>query len=133
MGFNLAAEGIESAWKPRGKGSSPGDEGPALRFRTSNSDEDYRSNPGTVPDRSSPNPALPSRGPHHGHDPSPDGSGQAVADGDNLGEVRRHSVGFCVGALLHTRSTPGKTRDSHFLSPATVGGRHLGREGRRQG
>ena len=100
-----------------GKGCSPGDEGPALRFRTSNSDEDYRSNPGTVPDRSSPNPALPSRGPHHGHDPRPDGSGQPAPRSDDLGQVRGHSVGFHVGALLDPRFFSGETRFLRILSP----------------
>jgi hypothetical protein len=55
-----------------GTGSSQADEGPAKSFRPANGDEDCRSNPGTVPDRSSLNPASPSRGPHHGHDASPD-------------------------------------------------------------
>ena len=56
-----------------GKGSSPDDEGPAPRFRPANGDEDCRSNLWGVPDRSSPSQASSSRGPHHGHDPSPDG------------------------------------------------------------
>jgi len=72
---------------------------------------------GAVPDRSSPSQASPSRGPHHGHDPSPDGSGQPVPDGDNLGEVRRHSVGLCVGALLDPRFFPSETRFLRILSP----------------
>jgi hypothetical protein len=38
-----------------GKGSSRADEGPAKRFRTSNSDEDCRANLWGDPDRSSPN------------------------------------------------------------------------------
>jgi len=94
-----------------GKGSSPGDEGPAPRFRPANGDEDCRSILRAVPDPSPPNPASPSRGPHHGHDPSPDGIGQAVPHGGQFGQVRGHSVGFHVGALLDppgiSRGIPG--------------------------
>jgi len=97
-----------------GKGSSQADEGPAKRFRPANGDEDCRSNPGTVPDRSSLNPASPSRGPHHGHDPCPDGIGQPVPDGGQLGHVRRDCVGLHEAAqslgLVGSRSSyaPGK-------------------------
>ena len=72
-----------------GKGSSPGDEGPTKRFRPANGDEDCRSNPGTVRDASSPNPASASRSPHHGHDPGPDGSWLAVPDGSQFGHLGR--------------------------------------------
>ena len=44
--------------------------------------------------RSSPDPALPSRGPLHGHDPSPDGIGQAVPDGGQLSQLRRDRLGL---------------------------------------
>ena len=116
-GFNFATEGNPVRVAAAGKGSSLGDEGPALRFRTSNSDEDYRSNPGTVPDRLSPDPALPSRRPHHDHDLSPDGSGQPAPRSDDLGQVRGHSVGFHVGALLDPRCFSGETRFLRILSP----------------
>ena len=116
-GFNFATEGNPVRVAAAGKGSSLGDEGPALRFRTSNSDEDYRSNPGTVPDRLSPDPALPSRRPHHDHDLSPDGSGQPAPRSDDLGQVRGHSVGFHVGALLDPRFFSGETRFLRILSP----------------
>ena len=77
-----------------GKSSSPDDEGPAPRFRPANGDEDCRSNLWGVPDRSSPSQASSSRGPHHRHDPSPDGMGQAVPDGSQLGHFRwdRHGL-----------------------------------------
>ena len=49
---------------------------------------------GAVPDRSSPSQASPSRSPHHGHNPSPDGSGQAVPDGGQFGHLRRDRIGL---------------------------------------
>jgi len=76
-----------------GKVSSPGDEGPAPRFRPANGDEDCRSSLGAVPDHWSPSPASSSRGPHHRHDPSPDRMGQAVPDGSQLGHFRRDRHG----------------------------------------
>jgi hypothetical protein len=97
---------LESARKLWWKGSSPGDEGTAKRFRLANGDDVCRSNSGAVPDRSSPDPASPFRGPHHGHDPSPDGFWQAMPDVDNLGQVRGHRVGFA----LVLPSTPGTRR-----------------------
>jgi len=38
--------------------------------------------------------SSPSRGPHHRHDPSPDGMGQAVPDGSQLGHLRRDRHGL---------------------------------------
>jgi hypothetical protein len=77
-----------------GEGSSPDDEGPAPKFRPANGDEDCRSNLWGVPDRSSPSQASSSRGPHHRHDPSPDGMGQAVPDGGQLSHLRRDRIGL---------------------------------------
>ena len=54
MGFNWATEGNPIRAAAAVKGSSPGDGGTAKRFRPANGDEDCRSNPATVPDRSSP-------------------------------------------------------------------------------
>ena len=54
MGFNWATEGNPIRAAAAGKGSSQADEGQAKRFRPANGDEDCRSNPATVPDRSSP-------------------------------------------------------------------------------
>ena len=77
-----------------------------MRFRPANGDDGCRSILGAVPDRLLPSPASPSRGPHHGRDPSPGGIGQATPDGDNLGQVWRHSDGFA----LALPSTPGTRR-----------------------
>ena len=38
--------------------------------------------------------ASPSRSPHHGHDPGPDSSGQAVPDGGQLGHLGRDRLGL---------------------------------------
>jgi hypothetical protein len=49
-------------WSPQdspGKAFSPGDEGPAMRFRLANGDDVWRSNLGAVPDRSSPSQTHP--------------------------------------------------------------------------
>ena len=91
MGFNWATEGNPIRAAAAGKGSSQADEGPAKRFRPANGDEDCRSNPATVPDRSSPSQASSSRGAHHGYDPRPDCWGQMVPcldDGQELGVLR---------------------------------------------
>ena len=52
-GFNWATEGNPIRAAAAGKGSSQADEGPATRFRPANGDEDCRSSPGIVRDRSS--------------------------------------------------------------------------------
>jgi hypothetical protein len=38
--------------------------------------------------------SSPTRSPHHGHDPSPDGIGQAVPDGGQLGHLGRDRLGL---------------------------------------
>ncbi len=100
----------------RGKAFSPGDEGPAPRSRPAAGGDDCRSHLRAVPDRSWPSPASPSRGSNDGEDPHPDGGWQATPDGDNLGQVRRHSVGFRVVALLDPRFFPSETRFLRILS-----------------
>ena len=63
------------------------------------------------PRRQSPSP---SRGPHHGHDPSPDGIGQAVPDGGQLGHLCRdrlglHEVSLSLGRRCsHTTAREGR-------------------------
>ena len=59
------------------------------------------------PRRQSPSP---SRGPHHGHDPSPDGIGQAVPDGGQLGHLCRDRLG------LHEVSLSLGRRCSHTIA-----------------
>ena len=56
--------------------------------------EDCRPILWAVRDRSSPSPASRSRGPHHGHDPSPNGIAQAVPEGGQLAT----SVGIASGS-----------------------------------
>ncbi len=115
-GFNWAAEGNRIRVAAAGKGSSPGDEGPATRFRPANGDDACRSILGAVPDRSWPSPASPSRGSNDGEDPHPDGGWQATPDGDHLGQVRGHNVGFHVDALLAPWFFPSETRFLRILS-----------------
>jgi hypothetical protein len=93
-GFRCAVEGHRIRVAALGTGSSPDDGGPATRVRPANGDEDCRSSPGTVRDRSSPSQASPSRSPHHGHDPSPDRIGQPVPDGGQLGHLCRDRIGL---------------------------------------
>jgi len=56
--------------------------------------EDCRPILWAVRDRSSPCPASRSRGPHHGHDLSPNGIGQAAPDGGQVGHRRRDRLGL---------------------------------------
>ena len=86
---------------PRGshrKGLFPGDEGPATRSKS----EDCRSILGAVLDRSSLNPALPSRGPLAVSD-GPDTAsvvGGASAPGlDHVLEIGRKCAGICAARI----------------------------------
>lgn len=115
-GFNWAAEGNRIRVAAAGKGSSPGDEGPSPRSRPAAGGDDHRSHLRAVPDRSWPSPASPSRGSNDGEDPHPDGGWQATPDGDHLGQVRGHNVGFHVDALLDPWFFPSETRFLRILS-----------------
>ena len=53
----------------------------------------------------------------HRQHPHADSRGQPAPCSDNLDEVRRHSVGFHVGALLDPRFFSGETRFLRILSP----------------
>jgi hypothetical protein len=97
----------------RGKAFSPGDEGPAPRSRPAAGGEDCRSHLRAVLDRSWPSPASPSRGSNDGEGPRSDGGWQPPPRSDDLGQVRRHSVGFHVGALL---APPFFQSETRFLS-----------------
>ena len=106
-------------WSPQdrpGKAFSPGDEGRATMSTSAAGREDCRSHLRAVLDRSWPSPASPSRGSNDGEDPHPDGIGQATPDGDNLGQVRGHNVGFHVDALLDPWFFPSETRFLRILS-----------------
>ena len=100
MGFNWATEGNPIRAAAAGKGSFPGDEGTAKRFRPATGDDACRSILRAVPDRSSPSPDSRSRGPHHGRDASPSGIGQAVPDGGQFGHLGRDHLGFNDAARL---------------------------------
>jgi len=57
-----------------------------------------------------PNPASPSRGPHHGHDPSPDGIRQTVPDGGQLSHLGRDHLG--VHEAAQSLGLVGRRRSS---------------------
>jgi hypothetical protein len=104
--FHRRRRGIESAWQPWERALPR-----VMRERRRGSglpisDDVCRSILGAVPDRSSPDRASPSRGPHYGHDPSPDGSGQPAPRSDDLCQVRGTALDF----TLVLCSTPGFSR-----------------------
>ena len=110
--------GQRKCWSPQdrpGKAFSPGDEGPAPRSRPAAGGDDCRSHLRAVLDRSWPSPASPSRGSNDGEGPRSDGGWQPPPRSDDLGQVRRHSVGFHVGALLAPPFFQSETRFLRIL------------------
>ena len=102
MGFNWATEGNRISLAAAGKGSSPGDEGPATRSKSAAGDEDCRSILGPVPDRSSPNPASPSRGQPAVND-GPDAAAVVVGERapglDHVRQIGGECAGVCAARI----------------------------------
>ena len=113
MGFNWATEGNPIRAAAAGKGSSPGDEGPATRSKSAAGDEDCRSILGAVPDRSSPNPASPSRGQpavNDGPDAAAVVGGERAPGLDHVRQIGGKCAGFCA-ARIWDRGIPRANAD----------------------
>jgi len=131
-GFRCAAEGTRIRVASLGKGSSP-DEGARRRGSgLPNGDEDWRSNNRALPDRSSPSQA-------HAPEARTIASTPArIAAGNrpHAATTSARSGGTALDFAFVPSGVPGNPRENQVHSPplpATVGGRHPGREGRRQG